>query len=168
MRNLKALKLEVRGYGSLLIPLLKEKLPDDLMIVISRKFGSAIWTLDILLKHLNEELRAQENCSTSVGGRAIRSDEDECFSASNHMSQTKSSSVCVFCNDDRHYSSKCRKVTNVRSRRYILMRERRGFFCLGTGHRANSCKVKYTCKKCNGRHNIAICVDSERRNGKYD
>ena len=57
VRNLKALKLEVRGYGSLLIPLLKEKLPDDLMIVISRKFGSAIWTLDFLLKHLNEELR---------------------------------------------------------------------------------------------------------------
>ena len=77
VRNLKALKLEVKGYGSLLIPLLKEKLPDDLVIVISRKFGSSIWTLDLLLKHLNEELRAQENCLTSVGGRAGLSEEDD-------------------------------------------------------------------------------------------
>ena len=46
VRNLKALKLEVKGYGSLLILLLKEKLPDDLVIIISRKFGSSIWTLN--------------------------------------------------------------------------------------------------------------------------
>ena len=158
VRNLKALKLEVKGYGSLLIPLLKEKLPDDLVIVISRKFGSSIWTLDLLLKHLNEELRAQENCLTSVGGRAGCSEEDDLFSASNLLSQSKPSSDCVFCNDNRHNSSRCRKVTNVRSRRDILVKKGRCFICLDTGHRAKSSRVKYTCKNCNGRHNIAIFV----------
>ncbi|XP_066930926.1 uncharacterized protein [Clytia hemisphaerica] len=77
VRNLKALKLEAKGYGSLLIPILKEKLPDELKIVISRKFGSSIWTLDLLLTYLNEELRAQENCTNSGGGKAERTDESD-------------------------------------------------------------------------------------------
>jgi len=44
MRNLNALTQGASGYGGLLIPLMKEKLPDDLMMVISRRFGSEIWT----------------------------------------------------------------------------------------------------------------------------
>lgn len=44
MRNLNALNQDASGYGGLLIPLMKEKLPDDLMMVISRRFGSEIWT----------------------------------------------------------------------------------------------------------------------------
>ena len=84
--------------------------------------------------------------------------------ASNILSQSKPSSDCVFCNDNRHNSSRCRKVTNVRSRRDILVKKGRCFICLDTGHRAKSCRVKYTCKKCNGRHNIAICENSDRKN----
>ena len=80
------------------------------------------------------------------------------------LSQSKPSSDCVFCNDNRHNSSRCRKVTNVRSRRDILVKKGRCFICLDTGHRAKSCRVKYTCKKCNGRHNIAICENSDRKN----
>ena len=44
IRNLRSLKLETKGYGSVFIPILKQKLPEDLTLLISRKFGSSTWT----------------------------------------------------------------------------------------------------------------------------
>ncbi|XP_066916217.1 uncharacterized protein [Clytia hemisphaerica] len=162
VRNLKALKLEAKGYGSLLIPILKEKLPDELKIVISRKFGSSIWTLDLLLTYLDEELRAQENCTNSGGGKAERTDEsDPLYSALGLFSNTEKN-VCVFCKKS-HSSAKCRKVTNTQSRRDILIREKRCFVCLARGHRSNACRDKYSCNRCNKRHHISICDEGKQR-----
>ena len=62
MRNLKSLKIESSLYGYLLIPLLKEKIPDELNMIISRKFSGNNWTLELMLKYFNEELRAKEIC----------------------------------------------------------------------------------------------------------
>ena len=39
IRNLKSLKLDTSGYGSLLIPILKDRLPDEVTMVISRKIS---------------------------------------------------------------------------------------------------------------------------------
>ena len=36
MRNLKSLKLDTSGYGSLLIPILKDRLPDEINMIILR------------------------------------------------------------------------------------------------------------------------------------
>ena len=47
VRNLKSLKLDTTGYGALLIPILKDRLPDEITMIISRKFGEEVWTLDI-------------------------------------------------------------------------------------------------------------------------
>ena len=35
------------------------------------------------------------------------------------------------------------------------------FVCLKEGHLANTCSEKYSCRKCHGRHNIAICTFSK-------
>ena len=53
VRNLKSLKIETTTYGFLLIRILKERLPDDLIILISKKFAGELWTLDTLLKYCN-------------------------------------------------------------------------------------------------------------------
>ena len=42
VRNLKSLKLDTTGYGSLLIPILKDRLPDEITMIISRKFGEEV------------------------------------------------------------------------------------------------------------------------------
>ena len=41
-RNLKSLKIESSTCGYLLIPLLKEKIPDELNMIISRKFSGNV------------------------------------------------------------------------------------------------------------------------------
>ena len=60
MRNLKSLKIESSTYGYLLIPLLKGKIPDELNMIISRKFSGKVWTLELVLKYFNKELQAKE------------------------------------------------------------------------------------------------------------
>ena len=50
VRNLKILKVETSSFGYLLIPILQEKLPDDLKLLISRKFGGNIWISGTLFK----------------------------------------------------------------------------------------------------------------------
>ena len=71
VRNLKSLKLDTSGYSSLLISILKDQLPDEITMIISRKFGEQIWTLDKVMEHFDSELRAQENCIVSPSNKSV-------------------------------------------------------------------------------------------------
>ena len=42
VRNLKSLQVETSSHGSLLVPLLNEKLPNDFRVVIARNFENNI------------------------------------------------------------------------------------------------------------------------------
>ena len=64
VRNLKSLDAETSTYACLLIPTLKVRLPDDLILLISRKFEGNVWTLDRLLKFISDELIAKETCGS--------------------------------------------------------------------------------------------------------
>ena len=92
VRNLNALNLNTKGYGSLLIPLLEDKLPDELKILIPREFGGTIRTLDLLLQYFKEELGAQENCTRDLSKSERCNDVDDrsFYSASGLFSQIES------------------------------------------------------------------------------
>ena len=62
IRNLKSLRIESSTYDYLLIPLLKEKISEELNMITSRKFSGNVWTLELMLKYFNEELQAKEIC----------------------------------------------------------------------------------------------------------
>ena len=47
IRNLKTLKVDVNSYGSLLVPLLKAKLPKELSLLIAQNFKDDVWPLEI-------------------------------------------------------------------------------------------------------------------------
>ena len=102
VRNLKALKLDSASYGFLLIPILKDRLLDKLNMIISRQFGSCVWTLEKVMEYFNNELRAQENCALSASVRVGQQDNKSgkgIFTASGLYSQA-SKSLCVFCNKE--------------------------------------------------------------------
>ena len=63
IRNLKALKIDTVGYGSLLIPILNDKLPDEIKMIIGRQFCGQIWSLDKVMEYFVNELKTQENCN---------------------------------------------------------------------------------------------------------
>ena len=63
VRNLKSLGVPTLTYGSLLIPVLNERIPEELSVMISRKFGNDVWSLDQMLAYFNEELLVKERCT---------------------------------------------------------------------------------------------------------
>ena len=165
VRNLKSLNVEMNTYGSLLIPLLNERIPDELRILISRKFGNEVWTLDNMLGYFNEELKAKERCATFQKSDDVRDKRPsfDSFTAANLYVQgeTDFDRKCVYCRNS-HSPSKCRIVTNIQSRISILRKYAKCFLCLKSGHRVNQCQSKYVCVKCGERHHISICKGKER------
>ena len=165
--NLRTLGIEPLSYGSLLTPLLTEKLPDDLKLIISRKFKNEIWNLEDLLKYFKEELRVKENCLTfSPGnlanqGTVHKSSETRekhlpVTTASALFSQSNSHPVCVYCNQG-HPSSQCSQITDIKARKPILRQKGPCFLCTKSGHLAKSCPSNYTCRKCSRKHHISLC-----------
>jgi len=52
------LGVEGEQYGSLLVPVLLSKVPQELRLIISRKFDTGDWNLDELLKVFKTEVEA--------------------------------------------------------------------------------------------------------------
>ena len=59
--------------------------------------------------------------------------------------------VCVFCKQ-QHFSASCETVKDINQRKNILLRDRRCFTCLKTGHLSKNCRSTRKCRKCSGNH----------------
>ena len=167
VRNLKSLKVETSTYGCLLIPILKDRLPDDLNVLISRKFASEVWTLDLLLKYFHEELIAKEICTPIFNRNSSKQNCGNNFSgyslyAESSGVQSGRNEKCVFCYQSGHSPSQCKNVSNVDSRIEILKKYSKCFLCLKSGHISKKCSSKYICRKCQGKHHISICKFDQR------
>ena len=158
VRNLKTLGVEVNTYGSLLIPLLNEKLPDGLRLRIARNFENDVWDLSKMLTLIKTELEAKER-STSMFSTS--SSEFEFSTSALFVKSFKNANkkACVFCNKNNHASFKCLKVSDPKVRISILRRKKLCFICFNEGHLSSNClKFKdYNCKRCSGKHNISVC-----------
>lgn len=63
IRGLNALGVEPQSFGNLLLPIVMEKIPLELRLVVSRKFGrEESWNLDTFLSALKTELEARKRC----------------------------------------------------------------------------------------------------------
>ena len=128
LRSLRSLKVETSTYGSLLLPLLKDNVPDEFAIQIGRRFGTAAWTLGLFTKYFEEEIVTAENCLSSLTGSG--STQKMMYTTSSFYGQVKKSrssakSVCLYRCREGHTTSQCRNVFNVRSRKGVLRRSAR-------------------------------------------
>ena len=60
VRNLKTLSVELGTYVSLLVPLINEKLPNDLKLLSSLQFDSDVWSLSKMLEYLKKKLKRKK------------------------------------------------------------------------------------------------------------
>ena len=168
VRSLRPLGLDATSYGPLLIPILLQKLPEELKLVISRQFGGkTTWDIENFLEAFKHELEAREKVSAG----------DEHFSSNSSFSNFPFSGStlhnsgryfktspankpkfygCVFCGGD-HKPQKCTVVTKVDARRGIINKKGHCFVCLRNGHIAKNCRSSIKCFTCKGRHHVAIC-----------
>ena len=74
VRNLKSLKVDPSSYGILLVPLINEKLPTEMRLLVARKFGNELWDLSEMLRVLKHEMEAKEQ-SVPVGDSSFERHE---------------------------------------------------------------------------------------------
>ena len=163
LRNLNSLKVEKSSFGSLLVLLLNEKLPNDIHFNLARKFKDDVWKLDDMPTFLKTEIEAKERSisvrfSTDSFESKSYENNHQNYSASAWLTHA-STKACPFCNLRNHNASKYLKVANPNIRKQIFERERTlRFLPLESGHVAKFCKKSYYCKRCNGKHNILVCT----------
>ena len=67
VHSLQALGIKSEMYGSLLIPVIMDKIPDEFRLIVSRKMKSDTWDINELMAAFIEEVEAREK-SKFVGG----------------------------------------------------------------------------------------------------
>ena len=135
IRGLKSLGVTSQSYGALLAPVLQNKLPAELRLIINRELVEN-WDLDKFMKILAEELEVRER--SIAGGRQESGgskhqhhhkkghDTSASFMTGNQLAN------CVYCHQS-HASEHCRSVTETEARRQILKGTGRCFLCLKKG-----------------------------------
>ena len=159
VRSLKSLDVKAESYGSLLSSVLLNKLPSELRLMASRKFGvTDSWDFSALLKLIEEEVQARERLSARSTQEGRRPKEYPTGAA---LFVEAASPQCCFCQQS-HSSQDCHTVAGVESRRQALRKSGRCFICLGRGHMARNCRSRIKCLSCKGRHHVAICPSQSR------
>ena len=162
VRGLEALGVKASQYGSLLIPVLMSKLPQDIRLQIARKTSKEVWDISEILDVIRNEVEARE---MSEGVKVIQNEKPRYQSRPPSASALlvnngshKGKIRCVYCNGD-HFSASCEKVRDRHARTEILRKDRRCYVCLMFGHISAQCDPKRSCRKCQGKHQ-SICLQS--------
>ena len=120
IRGLQSLSVDQSTFGSLLIPILSGKLPEDVKLQVTRFISSEIWNLKELLELLSKEVEAREKCAFSVqrvpGGNKPVLDRGGSDSTAGSFVAKLQVKGCVFCNGN-HTSHKCSMIQTPKERK---------------------------------------------------
>ena len=120
-------------FGAMLIPVIQDRLPYNIRVELNRKMGKANWKLDEYLELLRIEVEARNY--SELPGDSIRKPQkeepltlqtlmnslEEKFEKRKHIpniprESNNAKKVCLFCNNDGHYSDnvqRLRRLMNV-------------------------------------------------------
>ena len=121
IRSLKSLGIESDSYGGLLCPVLLNKIPADLQLIISRKVSGADWKLDLLMEAIEEEITARERVSAGQSRPPAwwSTSEQKPPPTATALVSGEPSNVqmpCCYC-DQLHSPNDCNSVTHVDARK---------------------------------------------------
>ncbi|CAB4040850.1 PREDICTED: uncharacterized protein LOC107340613, partial [Paramuricea clavata] len=170
VRGLQALEVPTESYGSLLVPILMTKIPEDIRILLGRQIKEdKDWKLDELLRLLQEEIKNRERCEgikaieTPSENRERKYQRKDPSSLAALLAEEKAARIdCTYCKQP-HPTVECKVVTNVEARKQILMKQGRCFRCLKRNHIARDCQTKTTCQKCSRKHHVSLCESEQQQ-----
>ena len=159
VQNLTDLNMEMNSYGTLLIRIIFDRIPNELQIIISRKFKNDVWDLRNLTEIVKQERLARER--HYVIGKEMLCYHwtliAHSFTRKGKIIKTKFSTWKLrYYDDKKHISSRCNVITNVETRKNLLKNQGRCFICLSKGYVSKICKANYSCMKCKNRHHVRI------------
>ena len=109
LQSVEAIGVEPESYGCLLVPMIKDKIPNELNIHTSCKFDASvdIWKINDLMRELKLEIEARESVGDAKRLKSQRTPKD---TVEGLLSVDKI--TCPFCQQD-HFADRCNIVTNV-------------------------------------------------------
>ncbi|XP_063436701.1 uncharacterized protein LOC134718141 [Mytilus trossulus] len=165
IRGLESLGQAQDSYGSLLVPVILNKMPSEIRKNLTREHGSTDWFLGDLRRSIFKELAILESGNSKETGESpsatatfyTNTKSRKIWPKNNSTNSTQKSHTinCAYCKEP-HYSSECTKYTDPNDRMTIVKKERLCFNCLGR-HSVADCKSKSNCKKCKRRHHTSLC-----------
>ena len=168
VRGLQAQGVDSAQYGTLLIPIMMAKIPEDLRLILSRQFCGDNWNLNELLKAFKTELEARERCASSSVGTSSRTnqvhssppkwkEEAERNPTAAALASFNRKINCTYCHKS-HPSVRCDVITDAKARKPLLLKQGRCFICLKKSHIARDCQSTTRCFKCQGKnHHASVC-----------
>ena len=174
IRGLESLEISDEMYGCFLTPIIMQKLPEEIRIMMSRELSSETWVLKDIMQAFNKELKLREQCTFSKDPKppqdkpprnGDRGKQPHSSSALLSDAPPQQSVWCSYCNQ-AHPSVKCGIITSVEARKQLLRKKGRCFQCLKGGHVARNCKGNSKCLKCHGLHHTSICDKDSRQVNK--
>ena len=119
IRSLKTLGVESESYGSLLVPVIMNKIPEEMRLIVSRNFDQSTWGVDSMLRSFKAELEARERCSHMQSSKKEKQHRFK-FNAKHEHTTTsllaqrveQPSITCSYCMG-KHTAGRCNIVTNI-------------------------------------------------------
>ena len=149
MRALENLGVSYEQFGSLLIRIILEKLPNMIKLQISRKLESDNWNIQDFLDCVNEEFLARENYEY------LKRENFEYPKPRSTFFTSSKVKCCVFCKKNNHYSNQRKIITDVKLRFGFLKKNHFCFNYFKSEHSKNNCKNNI-CYHCKGNHNSSL------------
>ena len=165
VRSLQGIGVDGKEYGTVLAPVIMNKMPGEFRLAISRGLSETNeWDLTKLLDLMQRELRARETCVSDQqdGKSEFYTDSGLHVNQNKRQSSTPRKLSFTFCRGN-HWSDKCGVVSDTTARKEHLRKNRLCFICLRWGHDSRDCKKTKTCFYCKGFHNSSICLQRDKK-----
>ena len=126
VRSLENLGIDPEMYGPLLIPVLLAKVPEELNLIISRKFNEKeCWDIKLVLEAVKTEIQVREK---TVFNSESSNTRYQPITAETFHTGTEFPTKCTFCARG-HKPQNCKTVVNLKERTKILREKRLCFIC---------------------------------------
>ena len=171
VRGLESLGMPSERYGSLLIPIIMNRMPKEITCQVAKKITQEIWPIEEILEIIRSEVEAKEFSEKVAASKPTekpvsprpRQKHVQGTTRSFAAKVEKGPPTCVFCNE-QHLSINCSKITDVKERKTLIQKAKICFCCLKPGHQAKTCDKN--CRKCGGHHHQTICFRNSSVEGK--
>ena len=162
-RGLQSLGVDPKAYGTVLVNLLLQKLPEEVQLIVSRKLNEEYkdkdatesdWELSKHTEFLKTELEEGKNATRVIKGNPPLQRK---YATAAALVTGDGKTNCTFCRV-KHGTSYCHVITDINEHKRILRKAGRCFPCLcKAGHLARDCHSLIRCFCCKGHHHIALC-----------
>lgn len=165
VRGLESLGQLQESYGTLLVPVILDKLPADIRKNLARINKQQTWNLDELRVAVNDEIRILEAGDSGHLPDVDRKSTVSFFTGTNSKLKSRTfatrqgvSVKCQLC-DESHSATKCTKYVQVDQRLFVVKQKHLCYNCLGK-HQVAMCRSTKRCLICHKKHHTSICKDS--------